>query len=177
MRGRASVIGASLLFGAVALAVTWRGAEMVADAYARTNSLAWRLQLWADTLPIVRDFWLFGTGFNTYGVSTIVYPLNYRIHLQPLHVMEAHNDYLQIVSEGGVLLAAAALIAIVMFARTVRRAFQQPQRTEVSWIRTGAVIGLIAVAVQETVDFSLQMPGNAVLFALLAALALHRPRR
>jgi hypothetical protein len=30
------------------------------------------------------------------------------------------------------------------------------------------------VAVQETVDFSLQVPGNAALFVILAAIAVHR---
>ena len=33
--------------------------------------------------------------------------------------------------------------------------------------------GLTAIALQETVDFSLQMPGNAALFAVLCAIALH----
>jgi len=38
----------------------------------------------------------------------------------------------------------------------------------------GAVTGLVAIALQETVEFSLQMPGNAALFAVLAAIAMHR---
>ena len=33
---------------------------------------------------------------------------------------------------------------------------------------------LTAIVLQETVDFSLQMPGNAALFAVLCAVALHR---
>jgi O-antigen ligase len=177
LRGRAGVVGASLLLGAVVLAVTWRGAETVAGAYAQTNTLAWRLQLWSDTLPIVKDFWLFGTGLNTYGVATLVYPLNYRIHLQPLHVLEAHNDYLQLLAEGGVLLAIAALAVVLVFARAAYQAATRPQRIEVAWVRAGALVGMVAIAIQETVDFSLQMPGNAVLFALLMAIALHRSRQ
>jgi hypothetical protein len=42
------------------------------------------------------------------------------------------------------------------------------------WIRLGAVTGLIAIALQSTVEFSLQMPGNAALFAVLCGIALHR---
>jgi hypothetical protein len=38
------------------------------------------------------------------------------------------------------------------------------------------VAGLAAIATQSVVDFSLQMPGNRVLFVLLLAIALHRPR-
>ena len=44
-------------------------------------------------------------------------------------------------------------------------------------MRTGATLGLIAIAIQELSDFSLQMPGNAVLFVLLAAIAMHRSPR
>jgi hypothetical protein len=40
-------------------------------------------------------------------------------------------------------------------------------------VRVGAVTGLAAIALQETVEFSLQMPGNAVLFAVLCGIALH----
>jgi hypothetical protein len=38
------------------------------------------------------------------------------------------------------------------------------------------VAGLLAAAAQSCVEFSLQMPGNAALFVVLAAMALHRPR-
>ena len=39
--------------------------------------------------------------------------------------------------------------------------------------------GLAAIALQEMVDFSLQIPGNAVLFTVLCAIALggHADRR
>ena len=43
------------------------------------------------------------------------------------------------------------------------------------WLRIGAVVGLVAIGHQSIVDFSLQIPGNAVLFAALCAVALHRP--
>jgi hypothetical protein len=36
------------------------------------------------------------------------------------------------------------------------------------------VTGLVAIALQEVVEFSLQMPGNAALFTLLAAIAIRR---
>jgi hypothetical protein len=35
-------------------------------------------------------------------------------------------------------------------------------------------VGLIAIAVQSAADFSLQMPGNAALCAVLAGMALHQ---
>jgi hypothetical protein len=35
--------------------------------------------------------------------------------------------------------------------------------------------GICGIAVQEITDFSLQIPGIALLFAVLAAIALHTP--
>jgi hypothetical protein len=39
------------------------------------------------------------------------------------------------------------------------------------------VTGLLAIAVQSLVEFSLQMPGNAAMFAVLCGVALHDGRR
>jgi hypothetical protein len=44
------------------------------------------------------------------------------------------------------------------------------------WLRRAAVAAIVAIGLQETVEFSLQMPGNAALFAVVCALALHPPR-
>jgi hypothetical protein len=44
------------------------------------------------------------------------------------------------------------------------------------WIRAGAIVGLVAIAFQALFDFSLQMPGNAVLFTVVAGIALHDGR-
>jgi hypothetical protein len=65
----------------------------------------------------------------------------------------------------------------VQLGRAIRAAFAEPQTTSLYWVRPGATLGLVAIAIQELTDFSLQMPGNAVLFALLAAIAMHRPAR
>ena len=89
--------------------------------------------------------------------------------------MEAHNDYLQLLVEGGWLVTVPALVLIGLFAREVRRRFREglDDRTGY-WIRLGAVTGIIAIAFQEIVEFSLQMPGNAALFTVLCAIAVRR---
>jgi O-antigen ligase len=89
------------------------------------------------------------------------------------HLREAHNDYLQLAIEGGLLLGAPIAAAAVMFAAAVRRQFGSPADWTY-WIRLGAVTGILAIAVQSLVEFSLQMPGNATFLAVLCALALHR---
>jgi len=172
-RGRRRIVTVTFLLVVVVFAVTWRGVDTVYDWFGRTSTLEWRFELWRDTLAIVRDFRWFGTGLDTYGVSTLVYPMTDTSR----HAMEAHSDYVQIVSEGGILLAAAAAFVVLQMVRAIRAGFAQPQTASLYWARTGATLGLIAIAIQELTDFSLQMPGNAVLLALLAAIAMHRPPR
>jgi O-antigen ligase len=155
---------------ALVLAVVWRGAGDVAAWYGRTNTMEWRVEQWHDTLPIVHDFRWFGTGLNTYAASLLLYPTSH----PEVRVIEAHNDYLQIVSEGGVMVSGACLVAVLLLAYRTHRAFAVPQAADVYWIRVGAVLGIVAIAIQEVVDFSLQMPGNAVLFTVLIAIAIHR---
>ena len=45
------------------------------------------------------------------------------------------------------------------------------------WVRFGAATSLVAIGLQSLVEFSLQLPGNGVLFVVLLALAVHRPAR
>jgi O-antigen ligase len=172
-RGRRRIATVLFLLVVVVFAISWKGFDTVYDWFSHTSTLEWRFDLWRDTMAIVRDFRWLGTGLNTYGVSTLVYPMTDHTR----HAMEAHNDYVQILSEGGIVLSLAAAFVVLQLARAIRAAFAEPQTPSLYWVRIGATIGLVAIAIQELTDFSLQMPGNAVLFAVLAAVAMHRPPR
>jgi O-antigen ligase len=151
-------------------AIGWTGLSAISTRFAALDT--GRPALWRDALVVVRRFPLTGTGLNTY---TAVTPF---FKARPAHASsdEAHNDYLQLAAEGGVLVAAPTIWLIVVFSREVRRRFRLDGADGGSdWIRVGAVTGLIAMALQELVEFSLQMPGNAVLFVVLCAIAAHRP--
>ena len=163
--GLAAVLAAAVgLAGADSITREFAPAAMGAD-------LAGRLAIWRDTARIAWDFPLTGTGLNTYGIAMLAYQT-----AQPHeHLVEAHNDYLQLAAEGGLLLATPIAIAALLFIRDVRRRFREAAADTLDgWVRFGAVTGIAAIALQSLVDFSLQMPGNAVLLALLLAIAMHR---
>ena len=169
-RGRtaAAIAYLAVLF---VVAYGWAGADVIASRFADSNwtELDARRGAWTDALDVSARFPLTGTGLNTYGVATILYQRHDLAH----HYEQAHNDYLQLLAEGGVLLAVPAALCLVVFARAVRRRFRGETSTTAYWLRVGAVTGLAAIALQETFDFSLQMPGNALLFAVLCGIALH----
>ena len=134
------------------------------------SDLEGRVGIWRDTVTIIRDFPLTGTGLNTYGVAM----LGYQTYNPSVRWVEAHNDYLQLVAEGGVLLVVPVGIAFFILVREVRRRFREGGDDPMTyWLRAGAVTGLVALGLQSLVDFSLQMPGNAVLFVTLWAIAIH----
>jgi O-antigen ligase len=156
----------------VVLVVWGAGADAIASRFAQSNwsDLNERRGAWVDALDIASRFSAVGTGLNTYGVATLFYQRHDLAH----HYAQAHNDYLQLAAEGGLLLTIPAVVCAGFLILGVRRRFKDETSAGTYWLRVGAVTGLTAIALQETVDFSLQMPGNAALFAVVCAIALHR---
>jgi len=155
------------------LTIGWTGTDAIAARFAQVSSDAdGRLLAWQDAWRTTSSFPWTGTGLNTYGVAMLFYQT---FQAGTTHFAHAHNDYLQLLAEGGMLLGVPALVLFVLFVREVCRRFKEGlDDRHTYWIRCGAVTGLIAIALQETVDFSLQMPGNAVLFALLCGIAARK---
>lgn len=163
-----SVLVLLLLGGAV-----WAGSSATLTRLAEgSETLGFRLAIWRDALTMFRDFPVTGTGLNTFGAATLVYQTANR----HMHFQEAHNEYLQLLAEGGLLLAIPIVTAMAAFVWAVVRRFRSSEDPEVYWLRVGAVGGLVAIALQSLLEFSLQMPGNAALFVALLAIALHTSR-
>lgn len=137
-----------------------------------------RLVIWRETLPVVRDFWATGSGAGTYGLTMLAYQES-RIWVPHLaawaHFNQAHNHYLQVMAEGGLLLGVPVSLSLIALAGAARRALRD-DRTEMFWIRAGAAAGLAGVAAQSLWEVPLTMPANAVLAAVAAAVLLHEPR-
>jgi O-antigen ligase len=161
------------LFVLTATTVAWAGADSVVQRFSRTNWSEFnnRRGAWADAIDVWSSFRVAGTGVNTYPVAARFY----QTHDFDRFFGEAHNDYLQILAEGGLIVAVpVALCLLIVGVEVFRRGRADLPATTSWWLRRGAVTGLIAIGLQESVEFSLQMPGNAALFAVLCAIALHR---
>ena len=156
--------------------VGWVGADLVLNRFRQADwgSLNGRRHLWVDASDTFLRHWLTGTGLNTYQFAQLFYQTR---NIAVSYESSAHNDYLQIAAEGGLLLIIPATICIAVVIREIHQRLQEDESSSAYWVRTGAVTALVAVMLQETVDFSLQIPGNAALFAVVCGLALHRPQR
>jgi O-antigen ligase len=135
-----------------------------------------RAIIWRETLPIIRDFWATGTGAGTYGSAMTGYQQTwgYFSHLREfMHFNQAHNHYLHVAAEGGLLLMVPVLAAMVGAVRSLGQALRE-QSGETYWIRLGALTALVGIAVQSLFEVPLVAPANALLAAVVMAIGVHR---
>jgi len=138
--------------------------QTVTDAQAGRG----RSAIWRDAAHLFRDFPLTGTGAGTFGRA--IGP--YQTSVPGFSIGQAHNHYLQIAAEGGALLLVPAALTLVSFLVLFRRRLIQDD-SENFLVRAGAGAGMAAVMVQSIWETGLRMPANAMLFAVLAAIAIH----
>jgi O-antigen ligase len=179
------VAGAVLLV--IACLMLWVGGEGVLSRLTSIHSAAKteiaggiRLAIDRDALKMFVKKPLLGWGLGNFST---VYP-QFRSFYSEKFVNEAHNDYLQVLVETGIVGFAIVVWFLVL---TVRGALQKIG--EWTWDINGAValaalVGCIGILVHSFLDFNLQVPANAALFYVLCAIASaetrfgsHRRRR
>jgi O-antigen ligase len=120
--------------------------------------------IWRDTAAMIRDKWAMGVGLGAYQTANSIY----NSHDGSLVVGQAHNDYLQIMADGGIFGAVIALSFIFLVARDTVRASRHRSRG-MSGTALGAAGGMFALFIHSLFDFNFQIPSNALLFLVLTA--------
>jgi O-Antigen ligase len=175
LRGRRTGTGA-MTWGGGALVVALGAAAFRGSAWqiferfgAAGSASVYRMNIWRATAEVAGDFWLTGSGAGTLATVMLVYqraPSLFRIN-------SAHNHYLQVAAEGGLLVGIPVAVALALFVRASRDALVGDD-SGMYFLRAGAVSGLFGVAVQSIWEVGLTTPANAVLAALAAGIAVHR---
>ena len=135
----------------------------LADRFAQSGpGLEDRVRIWRDTLPLVRDFWLTGSGVGSYRTAMLYYQRADRV----VQFNQAHNHYLQVAAEGGVLVAGTGDRRDRCFGSRLRAGnCQQIWRVRTGFAPAPRVV-LLAVALQSVWETGLVMPANAALAAV-----------
>ena len=119
--------------------------------------------IWSDTVRMIRANWLFGVGLGAYQTAYPIYSQRDRFHL----VGQAHNDYLQVLADGGIICAIAVFAFLVLLVRYARRAINHPDPVLAS-LAIGCTGGVFAMLVHSLFDFNLQLISNSLLFLTLS---------
>jgi O-antigen ligase len=135
---------------------------------AAPSGLGGRTAIWNETWPMALDFARTGLGVGAFERGMLVYQQSPR----SIFFNHAHNQYLQLLVEGGLLLLVPCAVSVIAGTREIVLRLQR-DRTPMFWMRAGAASGLAAVCVQSVWEVGLRMPANAVLFAIAAAVATY----
>ncbi len=148
------------------------------DVIARFDQLemdsSGRLKIWRDTLSMIGDHWLAGSGLGTFPEVIRVY----QSHLtDQLEIVHAHNDYFELAGELGVPVALFMTIMVWGYwgncaYRHLRKADaeEEPPLKNKRLIALGALAGGAAFLFQSWVEFNWQIPANQLYFIVLLVL-------
>jgi O-antigen ligase len=125
-----------------------------------------RAHFWQGTIGIIKDHPVLGTGLGSFSA---VYP-RYDTANGTYRLEQAHNDYLQIFSDAGIVGGLLGLVFVVVLFRTALRRIQSHDKVR-RGVALGALAGCAGALVHSFFDFTLHTTANALLFLVLAALA------
>jgi len=159
--------------------LAWLGGGELADRVASIHSAtqtelsgATRLNMDRDALKMFAKKPVLGWGLGVFGE---IYP-QFSSYSSNLPVGMAHNDYLQVLAEMGLLGFATALWFLLrLFRSALKKLKHWPPDTNTA-VTLAAMLGVSGILVHSFVDFNLQIPANAALFYMLCVVAAMEPR-
>ena len=159
------LIGGALAFGGAEVFTRLLGTPTAADP------TTVRAHFWGVALDVIKAYPITGSGLGSFGV---IYT-RYDSRNGAFRLEQAHNDYLQTLSDGGIIGGVLGLSFIVLL---FRRGFARRETHDQfrRGVVTGALAGCFAVLVHSFFDFTLHTTANALLFLTLAALATQDSR-
>jgi len=177
-RIRGALLRAGLAFGLVLVMVG--GAVVISGPEVFTRFLGTpiaddpttgRGHFWSVTVDVIQAYPFVGSGLGSFAA---IYP-RYDTRNGMYRLEQAHNDYLQTLSDGGII---GGLIGIVFIGILFRRGFTRRETHDKfrRGVSTGALAGCFAVLIHSFFDFTLHTTANALLFLILAALAVQDTR-
>ncbi|WP_339136140.1 MAG: O-antigen ligase family protein [Candidatus Electrothrix sp. GW3-4] len=128
-----------------------------------------RMQVWRDTVPMLYERPFFGWGPGTFSIA---FPAYQSTGFDQKLVNYAHNDYLQLAVETGVLGLIAFLSGIFVLSLFCLKGLQATQNRYWRTIGIAALAACLSILIHAVTDCNLQVPANLYLFALSAGLAV-----
>lgn len=178
MVSRVATWSMAILLAVVAVVlIGWIGADIVRHQIGSYGTIEHeasfqsRVIIWRTMLEHGRDFLWLGSGLGTFEESFATYT-------PPGSAQRwdrAHNDYLQLGWETGLVGLAIFLVAAGVFVRKYWWPALRSRSHPLSLFRLGLAISVLTIALHSLVDFNLQIGSNGFLFAIISGsiVALH----
>ena len=154
----------------IVVGTIWIGGDSVLNRVTGSNQdtlVTSRVWVWQDALNVFKTYPIAGAGL---GAFQTVYPQRSAYDGSFGFVAQAHNDYLQVLADSGMIGAAIALWFIWVVLRDVVRGIRARDPL-IAGMALGSGAGIVGLLTHSWLDFNLQLPSNAMMFLLLCAVA------
>jgi len=143
------------------VAGVWFGPEHLIERLLQIDESTGRLRIWGAMLDAPLKVWTWGVGAGAFhDVFKLIHPLGHA-----KSVWRAHNEYLQLVFEFG-------LVGIALLTPVLLLWINKCRPSQLTSLQRGALAGVVAVLVHNIAEFDMQIPGTAVVFWIAAGLLL-----
>jgi O-antigen ligase/Tfp pilus assembly protein PilF len=161
------------IFILVFLSVGWFGWAPILKRFEGTGNTmgeisGLRLEIWKDSSNIIKDFPLLGTGFGSF---VDIYP-KYRTIAADAVVDHAHNDYIELLSEGGFLAFSAFIWFLITLFYKSYRVFKKRHEQYSIYLLIACITGITSILIHSLTDFNLHIGANGLYFFFLAGSAV-----
>lgn len=160
--GAISLIGIAIL-----MVVALVSGERIGDRFGELGQEGkiQRPAIWLDSLGIIKDFPVFGTGYGTFRNISI----RYQTRNPQVLYDHAHNDYIEHMTDTGLAGLLIAFGLIFVFWSSVLKGWSERRSRFAICIGAGGLAACGAITVHSLTDFNLHIPANALLLAVIAA--------
>ena len=163
---RKAAAGGVALAAVTAMLLAWIAPEQVVSRLTDTHDPA-RLLILRDSVRMFLAHPIVGSGFGTFANA---FP-HYRVFFDGFFVNHAHNDYVELALDTGIVGLGIAIWFVVVLYREGFRNVRRARMSELALISTAALTGCTGLLVHSFLDFNLHVPANAALFFVLCAAA------
>lgn len=150
----------------------WIGLDPVIDKFSdTTKELPNRTYIWKDSLNLIRDFPILGTGLGNFNLA---YTLYKKEAFWPYVYDHAHNDYIELAAETGLVGFILVLWALVAFFKTAlsdERNFSPNRDPLRYYLFLGCLSGMLGMLTHAITEFDFQIPANTYYFVFLLGLS------
>jgi O-antigen ligase len=159
--------GMVTVLGGMALIVTFvfsLGSDKMFERFSETHD-QYRMQIYRDSLSMAIHKPILGYGMGTFSTA---YPAH-RSFYSDLFVNHAHNDYLEMLVDAGLLGLGLFVWFLVGVYRAGLKKVAAGNDGEGRALTLAALTGVTGIVVHSFLDFNLHIPANAALFFVLCA--------
>ena len=162
--GRRWLISAAVL---VAILVLFSGIGPIKERFLKLQmAWLWRWNIVQDSMPLIKDFPLFGVGWGNFQYIFTLYKkfisVSYYAHL--------HNDHLQLIAETGLIAAFFYFAFLVGLFREIFANLKTRRDPFVKNMVIGGICGLLGMVFHSFFDFNFHIPAVAFLFWFILSL-------